>query len=135
MATKSGLANDGKCEFAAMKLERQRPVALQTPFIWNHSATVCLGTQLRGSEGRERFVITTVLRNTSDGHYYYDCRYYYYAGLTLSSHNTDIRDRLPRLADGNVYQEQCATIKAQPEANENKELKWYERARPTFLRP
>lgn len=69
-----------------------------------------LGTLLRGSEGRERFVITTVLRNTSDGHYYY----YYYAGLTPSSHNTNIRDRLARLANGNVYQEQCATIEAQP---------------------
>lgn len=94
LATKGGLADGGKCEFAAMKLERQRPAALQTPFIWNHSATVCLGTQLRGSEGRERFVITTVLRNTSDGHHYRGHRYYHYAGPTPSSHNTNTRDRL-----------------------------------------
>lgn len=46
------------------------PFLPQTPSIWNHSATVCLGILLCGSEGRARFVITTVLRNTSEGHYY-----------------------------------------------------------------
>lgn len=46
------------------------PFLPQTPSIWNHSATVCLGIWLCGSEGRARFVITTVLRNTSEGHYY-----------------------------------------------------------------
>lgn len=46
------------------------PFLPQTPSIWNHSATVCLGIWLCGSEGRARLVITTVLRNTSEGHYY-----------------------------------------------------------------
>lgn len=46
------------------------PFLPQTPSIWNQSATVCLGIWLCGSEGRARFIITTVLRNTSEGHYY-----------------------------------------------------------------
>lgn len=46
------------------------PFLPQTPSIWNHSATVYLGIWLCGSEGRARFVITSVLRNTSEGHYY-----------------------------------------------------------------
>lgn len=42
----------------------------QTPFIWNYSATVCLGTERCGSEGKERFVVTTALRNTLAGYRY-----------------------------------------------------------------